>query len=94
MVNFPKSISFSMTASNGSWKGTFSVIEKERADIKATLIDKKQGLYKVIMKAPKPYVGPYEYQMTYSVLKQWESNANSASWYNTNIRGNVAYFPK
>ena len=99
MIGFPNSISFDMVATKGSWKGTLSGHGPEpfrggRAEIKATLIDKDNGIYKVIMKAPKPYSGPYEYQMPYSILKQWESNANQASWYNYNIRGNTAYFPK
>ncbi len=82
-----------MIASTGSYKGTFSG-DNGRAAIKATLIDKANGIYKVVMRAPKPYPGPYEYQMPYTVLKQWESNANGASWYNSNIKGNTAYFPK
>ena len=82
-----------MVASKGSWEGTFAR-NKGRANIKATLIDKTNGIYKVIMKAPSPYAGPYEYQMPYTVLKLWESRANKASWYNNNIRGNIAYFPK
>jgi len=93
MISFPENISFTMVASKGSWKGTFSG-DNGRAAIKATLIDKANGIYKVIMKAPKPYSGPYEYQMPYTVLKQWESNAGSASHYNNNIKGNTAYFPK
>jgi len=103
MIEFPKNISFKMVASNGSWKGTFARYTKiegqkvrinQYATIKATLIDKDNGIYKVTMIAPKPYSGPYEYQMPYSILKQWESRANEASWYNNNIRGNTAYFPK
>jgi len=93
MISFPKNISFTMVASNGSWKGTFSR-DNGQAAIKATLIDKVNGIYKVIMKAPKPYPGPYEYQMPYTVLKQWKSNSSSGSWYNSNIRGNTSYFPK
>ena len=88
-----------MSASKGSWDGTFSGEGKDpfpggKAEIKATLIDKDNGIYKVIMRAPQPYPGPYEYEMPYTVLKQWKSNANSASHYNSNIRGNTAYFPK
>ena len=93
MIGFPENISFNMVASKGSWKGTFSG-DNGRATIKATLIDKANGIYKVIMKAPKPYPGPYEYQMKYTDLKLWESNAGSASHYNNNIKGNTAYFPK
>lgn len=93
MISFPDSISFNMVASKGSWKGSFSK-DNGKAEIKAKLYDKANGIYKVIMRAPQPYPGPYEYQMPYTVLKQWESNANSASWYTNNIRGNTAYFPK
>ena len=93
MIGFPEDISFSMVATKGSYKGTFSR-DKGRATIKATLIDKANGIYKVIMKAPNPYPGPYEYQMPYTVLKLWESNAGSASHYNNKIKGNTAYFPK
>jgi len=93
MISFPNNISFTMIASTGSYKGTFSG-DNGRAAIKATLIDKANGIYKVVMRAPKPYPGPYEYQMPYTVLKQWESNANGASWYNSKIKGNTAYFPK
>ncbi len=91
-MEYPKNISFTMTASNGSWKGTF-MAGKGRAEIKASLIDIDKGIYNVIMRTPKPYTGPYEYKMPYDILKQWESNADNASWYNTNIRGNTAYFP-
>ena len=103
MINFPDNISFKMIASQGSWKGTFAkyeiingqkVLVNKYATIKADLIDKANGIYMVIMKAPSPYTGPYEYQMPYTVLKQWESRADEASWYNNNIRGNTAYFPK
>ena len=93
MIGFPKNISFIMVASKGSWKGTFSK-DKGRATIKATLIDKDNGIYRVIMTAPLPYIGPYEYEMKYTDLKLWESHAKSASHYNTNIKGNPAYFPK
>jgi hypothetical protein len=92
-MEYPKNIDFIMTASSGKWRGTF-MIDQGRATIKATLIDKDNGIYKVIMKAPKPYVGPYEYRMQYDILKQWEDNAQSGDWYNNHIRGNRAYFPK
>jgi len=94
-MEFPENISFTMTASSGKWRGSFSpLVDNGRATIKANLIDKDQGIYKVIMKAPKPYVGPYEYRMKYDILKQWEDNAQSGDWYNNHIRGNRAYFPK
>ena len=85
-----------MVASSGSWKGTFAVTAKQRqvAKINAKLIDPTRGIYKVIMRAPKPYAGPYPYEMSYEILKQWESNSDSATWYNANIKGNTSYFPK
>lgn len=92
-MEYPDNISFEMTASSGKWKGTFA-LNKGRATIKANLINKDQGIYKVIMKAPTPYPGPYEYEMPHDILKQWEKNANNASWYNNYIKGNRAYFPK
>lgn len=92
-MEYQKNISFTMTASRGSWKGTF-MINKGRAEVRANLIDEDNGIYRVIMRAPNPYPGPYEYEMPHDILKQWEDNANSATWYNSNIKGNTAYFPK
>lgn len=97
MIKFPKNISFEMTASTGDWKGSFGIkleMKRQKAKIRATILDPSKGIYKVIMIAPKPYSGPYEYRMSYDILKQWENNAQSGSWYNNNIRGNTAYFPK
>jgi hypothetical protein len=89
MIKYPKSISFEMVASSGSWKGTFAVTaeQKQVAKIDAKLIDPIRGIYRVIMKAPKPYVGPYEYKMPYDILTKWQSHSDSGSWYNSNIRG-------
>ena len=88
---YPSRISFDMNASGGSWKGTFA---RDNATATITATHLGNGTYRVILRTPSPYPGPYEYQMPYDILTQWESNANNASFYNTNIKGNTAYFPK
>ena len=95
---YPKSISFDMTASGGSWKATIgrSVREDSKnkkggpAKVRATL--KNNDIYTVTVTFP--IYGSYKYEMPYKVVREWEDNADSGTWYNTKIKGNTAYFPK
>jgi hypothetical protein len=94
---YPKTISFTMQASGGKWRGTFGINHPDAdlagpASIEATHIA-NTDLYDVIVTFSKPYPGPYKYLMPYDVLLKWEQNSKSGSWYNANIRGNSKYFP-
>ena len=92
---YPKSISFDMTASGGSWKATIGRKAPEdkkggKAKVRATL--KNNDIYTVTVTFP--LYGSYRYEMPYKDVRDWEDNADSGTWYNTKIKGNTAYFPK
>jgi hypothetical protein len=92
---YPKSISFDMTASGGSWKATIGINAPKdkkggKAKVRATL--KNNDIYTVTVTFP--IYGSYKYEMPYKVVREWEDNADSGTWYNTKIKGNTAYFPK